>query len=82
MSTNKNQPQTITENDLHNLELLKSIFDFGQTFTAHAKSINDLFYLYIQTCLHRSDDILLTESDVYNIKEIVTALNDFKSPTQ
>lgn len=69
---------TITENELHNLQVLKNLFEYGQCFTGYAKSVNNLFYYYIQNCIHKSDEIFLDQNDVYNLKEIVNALQDLK----
>lgn len=73
-----NELPSVTEKDLHNLEILKELFEYGETFTTYAKSINDLFYFYIQHCVDKTDEIFLTQSDVYNINEIVNALQSLK----
>jgi len=78
MKSQINELPVVNEKDLHNLEVLKQLFEYGETFTTYAKSINDLFYFYIQHCVNKHDEIFLDQTDVYNINEIVNALQSLK----
>lgn len=60
-------------NTIHqqNQALIQELGNYSQEFNSYAKSVKDLFFNYVQICLHRKDEIYINEDDVYNIKAII-----------
>lgn len=76
-----NQEQKeVTQVDLENLSALREFYDLYESFDVILKSINSLFYTYIQICIHRDDAILLDQADVYNILKVVNFFQSLKAP--
>ncbi|WP_158960356.1 hypothetical protein [Myroides fluvii] len=69
-------------NDQHNLALLHMLHEQNANFAAYAQSINDLFYYYVQHCTDNEDELLLTSTDIHNILEVVTTLQQLKEPVE
>ncbi|WP_410877819.1 hypothetical protein [Myroides sp. DW712] len=46
----------------------------------YAQSINELFYYYVQNCTERTDDMLLTSTDISSILEVVHTFQQLKAP--
>ncbi|MGV0756781.1 hypothetical protein ACTS9E_14525 [Empedobacter brevis] len=70
----------LSEIDRKNLELLYKLGEHTQNFKPHAKSLNEVFYLYVHTCLFTQEQIQITNDDVYNVLEIVKVLNELQFP--
>lgn len=64
-----------------NLKHIIKIEEFSQdNFKTHIKSIDELFYYYIQECIHSGNDILISSDEIYNImkvKELLELLGEF-----
>lgn len=56
-----------------NNQYLKQIIEIeefsGKSFQEQINAIDNLFYTYIQVCLHKGSDILISQNEVYEIKE-------------
>lgn len=76
--TAEKQLNQLSEVDRRNLELLHNLGEFYEKFTDHAKSINEVFFMYVHTCLHTQEQLQISQNDVYNILEVVKLLNELQ----
>ncbi|MGV0931574.1 hypothetical protein ACTS95_14845 [Empedobacter brevis] len=76
--TSKNQLNQLSEVDRKNLKLLEEIAELNENFTDFAKSVNEVFYLYVQTCLFKEVQLQITQNDVFKILEVVNLFNNLK----
>ena len=68
------------EVDQHNLALLAALYEVNADFASYAKSINELFYYYVQHCSSQGDDFFLTPTDVHSVLDVVNLLQQLKEP--
>lgn len=76
--TAEKQLNQLSEVDRRNLELLNRLYEFHKSFKPYADTINELFYSYVQTCLHTKEQMQLDQNDVYNVFEVVKVLNELQ----
>ncbi|MBB1140548.1 hypothetical protein [Myroides sp. WP-1] len=70
----------VINSDQHNLMLLHMLYEHNACFESYAKSINELFYYYVQHCTENGNDLFLTSTDIQQILEVVHTLQQLKEP--
>lgn len=78
MIASKITKENITETDLHNLNILKSLLSFDGSFKLHAKAINDLFYWHVSANSIDNEIVYLDSDSIYALHQLVSRLPDFK----
>ena len=70
MGTNK---QTQAE-DTAQKRIIKELIEIeqfaGDNFDCHIKAVDSLFYMYIQNCVHKGEEILISQDEIYNVYEV------------
>ncbi len=74
------EQKELTQEDIENLDALRELLGLYESFDVIIKSINELFYTYIQTCIHKDYDIMINQADVYNILKVVNFFLSIKTP--
>lgn len=62
----------------YNNSLILELGELHDNLIGHAESINRLFYYYIQNCVHKQENILMDQSDIYSVLEVVEFLKKLK----
>ena len=66
--------------DQQNLMLLHMLYEQNDSFALYAKSINELFYFYVQHCTEKGEDLFLTQADIQRILEVVNTFLQLQDP--
>ncbi|MGG5508130.1 MULTISPECIES: hypothetical protein [unclassified Myroides] len=66
--------------DRHNLAVLQALYDNNASFTTYAKSINEIFYYYVQNCTDNPDELFIDRTDVQCVLDVVNSFLQLQEP--
>ncbi|MGV0977838.1 MULTISPECIES: hypothetical protein [unclassified Empedobacter] len=65
----------VTEIDQNNLSALVKLSESSEGFKDHANAVSELFFSYVEHCKCHNEEIEITTSEIYCIREVINFLN-------